>query len=118
MKLTPIQEARPNEAFKGLDKDSAFDPAKYMHFTPPHTKEKHEQMDRDDSVFTEAWLDPITTDYVKGAWTIHPDLTGSIAVLRNLTWPGYYAYHKAGTIVHGSFYCGNGMMNQDLAFML
>ncbi len=118
LKLTPIQEARPNEAFTGLCKETAFDAAKYLHFTPPHTKEKHEQMDRDDSIFTGDWLDSITTDPIKGAWTIHPDVTGSVAQVRNLVWPGYSAYHKIGTGIHASFYIGNGKMNSDLAFML
>lgn len=75
-------------------------------------------MERDDSVFKHDFLDVIDTDPIKGSWSLQLDTTGSVANLRNLLWPGYFAFHKIGTSLHGSFYCGDGRKNHDLPFML
>ena len=39
----------------------------------------------------------IADDPVKDSWSIHVDNMKSICTLRNLIWPGYFAYHKANT---------------------
>lgn len=75
-------------------------------------------MERDDSVFKHDFLDSIDTDPIKGSWSLQLDTTGSVANLRSLLWPGYFAYHKIGTSLYGSFYCGDGRKNNDLPFML
>lgn len=118
VKLTPLHEIRRNEAFTGLNKEDAQDLSKYAHFRKVEFKDKVDQMARDDSVFRHDFLDPIDQDAIKGSWTLHLDTTQSVANIRNLLWPGYYAYHKIGTTQHGSFYCGDGRQNNDLPFML
>lgn len=75
-------------------------------------------MERDDSVFRHDFLDVIDNDQIKGSWTLHLDTTGSVANIRNLLWPGFYAYHKVGTTLFGNFYFGDGRKNHDLPFML
>ena len=41
----------------------------------------------------------------------------SICNLRNLIWPGYFAYHKANTNEFGGVYIGYGIKNVDIPFM-
>lgn len=118
VKLTPLHELRRNEAFTGLSKEDASDLSKYVHFRRVEFKDKIDQMERDDSVFRHDFLDVVNNDPIKGSWTLHLDTSGSVANIRNLLWPGYYAYHKVGTELHGSFYFGDGRKNNDLPFML
>jgi hypothetical protein len=40
------------------------------------------------------------------------------AVLRCLRWPGYFAFHTAATRLYGGVYCGDGLPNVDIAFMI
>jgi len=75
-------------------------------------------MDRDDSIFVGDWMDSIGEDKVKGSWSLTNDISGTTAILRNLRWPGYTAFHKANTSTFGSFYFGDGKLNKDLVFML
>lgn len=118
LKLTPIREVRPNEAFSGLSKDDSLVLGKYSHFRAVSSTEKKEQMDRDDSIFVGDWMDSIGEDTVKGGWSLTSDISGTTSILRNLRWPGYTAFHKANTSTYGSFYFGDGKMNKDLVFML
>lgn len=118
VKLTPLHEIRRNEAFNGLNKDDASCLTKYVHFRKVEFKDKVDQMERDESVFKHDFLDVVDSDEVKGSWSLHFDTTGSVANIRSLLWPGYYAYHKVGTACYGSFYCGDGRKNADLPFML
>lgn len=92
--------------------------AKFVHFTPVKSKDKKEQLERDDSIFRVDFLDPVTEDTIKGSWTLHSDITGGYSNVRNLRWPGYFASHKAGTATFTSFYYGDGKMNKDLVFMI
>lgn len=118
LKFTPLHEVRRNEAFTGLDKEEATTLAKYQHFRKVQFKDKVDQMERDDSVFKHDFLDCIDNDEIKGSWTLHLDTTGSVANIRNLLWPGFYAYHKVGTTLYSNFYFGDGRKNNDLPFML
>ena len=117
-KFTPLQEVRPNEAFSGLSKEDAHDLTKYVHFAEIKCQAKFEQMARDDSVFRPDFLDPISEDYVKNSWTVHPDVTGAHSNIRSLRWPGYYASHKIGSSRYTSYYIGDGKINEDLPFMI
>lgn len=118
VKYTPIHEVRRNEGFKGLRGDAAFKLENYAHFRPAATKEKRELIDRDDGIFNNNFLDSLSSDNLKDAWTIQKDITEGVAILRNILWPGYYAYHRAGTSIYGALYFGNGLRNNDLPFML
>jgi radial spoke head protein 9 len=63
-------------------------------------------------------LDDVTVDRPEGVWSIQSDSSGNVAILRNMIWPGYFAYHKVGTNIFGSVYIGEGLKNADLPFML
>jgi radial spoke head protein 9 len=73
---------------------------------------------RDESVYNQNFLDEITQDLPKHSWTVQKDAASSVATLRNLLWPGYYAYHRINTPQYGSVYIGYGIRNGDLPFML
>ena len=117
-KFTPLKEAKRNEAFKGLSKDEAFQFENWKHFRVIQQKEKVELMMRDEAVYNNEFLDEITEDLPKHQWNIAKDCSGTIACVKNLLWPGYYAYHRTCTSVYGNLYIGYGIRNNDLPFML
>jgi hypothetical protein len=49
---------------------------------------------------------------------MHTDPTKTIVNLRSLSWPGYFAFHKANSKIFGGCYFGFGIKNLDLSFML
>ena len=53
-----------------------------------------------------------------GSWTIQPDTTNEVAVIRNNLWAGFTAYHKAGSGDFGGVYVGDGVKNVDLCFQM
>ena len=81
-------------------------------------KEKKDQIERDDAVFHADFLDPISNDKPKGTWALHLDAAKTIVHIRNLLWPGYFAFNKIGTSRFGGAYIGDGRKNKDLPFML
>jgi radial spoke head protein 9 len=44
------------------------------------------------------------------------DSTKTIANLRSLIWPGYFAFHKANSKIFGGVYIGYGIKNIDIEF--
>ena len=119
-KLTTSHEIARNEAFKGLELEAAMSIASYSHFRNVQLKEKKEGLEKDDAIFQKNFLDDVAADRPPhGSWCVQKDsATGTVAVLRNLMWPGSYAFHKASSKVFGSVYIGDGLKNTDLAFML
>jgi radial spoke head protein 9 len=107
-----------NEAFKGLPKDEAFSLTNYSHFRNVQQKDKKEGIEKDDCIFQKNFLDSLVPDQPNGCWSIQKDSTGTVAVIRNLLWPGHYTYHKVGTRIYGSVYIGEGLKNAELPFML
>ena len=81
-------------------------------------KEKKEGIEKDDAIYKKDFLDSITSDKPQGCWSVQKDSTGAIALVRNLLWPGFYSFHKAGTKHFGSVYIGEGVKNCELPFML
>lgn len=73
---------------------------------------------REEAFYNNDFLDEITSDLPKNCWSIAKDCTSSVATVRNLLWPGYYAYHRSHTPIYGALYIGYGIRNQDLPFML
>lgn len=117
-KMTPIKEVRRNEAFRGLKKDQVFQLDSYMHFRKPITKDKKEQLERDEAIYNHRFLDELTTDLPQGSWNLLKDTSEQVAILRNKLWPGYFAYHRVNTPIYGGIYFGNGIKNLDLPFMI
>lgn len=119
-KLTVVHEVSRNVSFKGLSADEAFKLSSYSHFRNVQTKDKKDGLEKDDAIYQRNFLDDVSSDKPPhGCWCIQRDAaTGTIAILRNLMWPGSYAFHKAGTKVFGSIYIGDGLKNTDLPFMI
>jgi len=75
-------------------------------------------LEKDDAIFQKNFLEDISQDQPLGCWSIQKDSAGLIAMLRNISWPGYVAFHRHGTREFGQIYIGEGIKNADLPFML
>lgn len=117
-KFTPLRETVRNEAFKGLSKDHAFLLQNWQHFRIIQQADKIGLMQRDESVYNNLFLDELVADFPKNCWSLVKDSTESVANIRNILWPGYYAFHRVNTPLFGGLYIGNGVRNNDLPFMV
>ena len=116
-KMLPINELRRNDLFEGLNSEDLDKKEKYVHFRPVENQEKKDKIAMGKAVFDFDFLDSIADDPIKDSWTIHVDSTKTTCTLRNLIWPGYFAYHKANTDEFGGVYIGYGIKNIDIPFM-
>ena len=69
-------------------------------------------------MFVADFLDCAASVKNKGGWSVGRSVDQNVAVLRSRLWPGFLAYHRANSHIHGNFYMGNGIKNADLSFML
>lgn len=104
--------------FKGLGMTEATALDKYVHFRPPSSVSSLRALARTDGQFYANFLDSLENDLPKGCWAVRQDPTAAMVTLRALSWPGYIAYHVAGTTKHGGVYFGYGQKLKDLAFLL
>jgi len=116
-KMLPINELRRNDLFEGLSSEDLDKKEKYVHFRLVESNEKKDKIAMGKAVFDFDFLDCITDDPVKDSWSLHLDSTKTTCTLRNLIWPGYFAYHKANTDEYGGVYIGYGIKNNDIPFM-
>jgi radial spoke head protein 9 len=82
---------------------------------------KRSVRDRQEDIFEVAFLDgahEAGTNWTADSWTVMKDTTQQLGVLRSRLWPGFVAFHRAQTNIYGNFYCGNGVQNTDLVFMI
>jgi len=78
-------------------------------------------------IFNFNFLDSIDQDEIKSnlyyelkiidSWSVHLDSTKTIANVRSLLWPGYFAFHKANSKISAGVYIGFGIKNIDMAYM-
>ena len=116
-KMLPIGELRRNDLFEGLSSQDLDKSEKYVHLRPVENQEKKDKIEMGKAVFDFDFLDSINEDPIKGSWSIHVDEMKSVSTLRNLVWPGYFAYHKAYTNEFAGVYIGYGIKNIDIPFM-
>ena len=116
-KMLPINELRRNDLFEGLNSEDLDKKEKYVHFRPVENQGKKDKIAMGKAVFDFDFLDSIADDPIKDSWSIHLDSTKTTSTLRNLIWPGYFAYHKANTDEFGGVYIGYGIKNIDIPFM-
>ena len=116
-KMLPISELRRNDLFEGLSSEELDKKENYVHLRPVEDQEKKDKIAMGKAVFDFCFLDSIADDPVRDSWSIHVDNMKSICNLRNLIWPGYFAYHKANTNEFGGVYIGYGIKNVDIPFM-
>ena len=96
-KMLPINEMRRNDLFEGISSEDLDKKEKYVHFRPVENNEKKDKIAMGNAVFDFDFLDSIADDPIKDSWSLHLDSTRTACTLRNLIWPGYFAYHKANT---------------------
>ena len=116
-KMLPINELRRNDLFEGLSSEDLDKKEKYVHLRTVEKQEKKDKIAMGKAVFDFDFLDSIADDPIKDSWSIHVDSTKTISSLRNLIWPGYFAYHKANTDEFSGIYIGYGIKNIDIPFM-
>ena len=75
-------------------------------------------MENDMVVFSSAFLDTLEGDVPMGSWSLQLNSQLSTVTVRSFKWPGYFAFHKLGTSLHGGIYLGEGTKNVDLPFMI
>ncbi len=73
---------------------------------------------RHEAIYNDGFLDLLSLDLPHKCWSLLRDVTNSVAIVRSQLWPGFYAYHRCNTDIYGSVYIGDGLRNNDLAFML
>jgi radial spoke head protein 9 len=73
---------------------------------------------RHEAIYNDGFLDLLSSDLPHKCWSLLRDVTNSVAIVRSQLWPGFYAYHRCNTDIYGSVYIGDGLRNNDLAFML
>jgi radial spoke head protein 9 len=117
-RITPAHELTRNKAFEGLARKEVGNIRRYLHFRNVQSTEKRDQLDTDDALFTYDFLDLIEKDVPVGSWSLQVDPSGNLGTLKNFLWPGFFAFHLAGTSRFGSVYIGEGVKNADLPFML
>ena len=116
-KLAPEHEIRVNRSFRGISKDNISNMQNWMHFRPV-CEDKHKLLEQDDAVFRYDIFDSIVNDTMKGTWSLQVDASKSSCNLRSLLWPGYFASLQGNTGLFCGLYCGNGMKNLELSFMI
>ena len=116
-KMLPINEIRRNDLFEGLSSEDLDKKEKYVHFRPVENQEKKDKIAMGKAIFDFEFLDTIADDAVKDSWSLHVDSTKTVCTLRNLIWPGYFAFHKANTDQFSGVYLGYGIKNVDIPFM-
>ena len=116
VKKIPLKEVRLNEAFNGLPADQAFEVGNYVHFRAPLGKAKIELNKRNEGIYNNDFLDNAADDIPSGSWSTLRDTSGTVAVLRNKLWPGFYTFHKVNTNISGCCYIGNGVKALDMPF--
>eukprot|EP00347_Sterkiella_histriomuscorum_P023716 403333631 len=117
-KMTPTHQVRRNEAFRGLPNAQAHELRSYLHFRNVQDSDLKQELDKPSAPFNPRFLEAIPEDSPVGVWTIQADGSNTTVLLRNLLWPGYGFYHKAGTKKFGQMYIGDGIKNDELHFMI
>ena len=116
-KMLPINEIRRNDLFEGLSSDELDKIENYFHFRKIESQNKKDMIDMGKAVFDFSFLDSLSDDNLKGAWSIQTDSAKTVCNIRSLVWNGYFAYHKANTNLFGSVYIGYGIKNMYIPFM-
>lgn len=117
-KMLPTKQMRENDDFSGLSAENLTNLGKYLHFRTPVSSEKVDLINRNEATFNYSFLDDCGAEERKEVWSVSLDNTKTIALIKNLEWPGYFGFHKCNSAEYGSYYIGNGIKNVDLSYML
>lgn len=90
----------------------------YMHYRRPESYKGIAQHKKPGIIKSGDFLDCIDKDMPSGIWSVQHDTSGTMSYVRNLFWSGYTFYTAINSSEYGGVYFGNGVANQDIAFML
>lgn len=118
--LTPDHEVKANNMFAGLTGAAAAKLTNYYHLREPERIKNKSLLDFELEGLSKGtdFLDAVQDDVPAGSWSVQFDPSTKVALLRCNQYPGFVAYHVAGTPKHGYVYFGHGDRNSDLAFMV
>ena len=88
----------------------------YSHFRTVQDQTKRDNLMLDDAIFKADFLDEAARDLPMGCWSIQT-VDMNTALIRNNIWKGFTAYHTCDTQKHGCIYIGDGLKNDEFAFM-
>ena len=69
-------------------------------------------------MFQPDFLDEVALDTPMGCWSIQPDTTNEVAIIRNNLWAGFTAFHQCGTGRFGGVYVGDAVKNIEICFQM
>jgi len=108
----------PSPSFEGVNADLAMDIKSYVHWRNPRQADKKSAFDTMGLTQTTDFLDGIDLDEPRGCWSIIFEPSACMATLRNHVYTGFVGYASLTAPVYGYVYFGNGLRNDDIAFML
>jgi len=113
---TPLGAIVPVANYSGLSSEEASKLSSYKHFRVPSNSVA--PIDRAKLNKALDFWDSIEADVPNGCWSLTKESAGSSVLLKSWLWPGFVFYNKPGTGSYGGAYCGTGLRNSDLVFML
>jgi radial spoke head protein 9 len=108
----------PSPSFKGLAPEQAMDLKCYVHWRMPTQADKKKAFDTKGLTQTSDFLDTIHADQPTGVWSPIFEPSACLATLRNNMYPGFVSFASMNGSSYGYVYFGNGVRNDDIAFML
>ena len=75
LKFTPLNQVMVNEAFRGLSKEEAFSLDGWVHFREVQNKKQKDLIARCEAVFSNNFLDDVSSDKPNFCWSIIKDAT-------------------------------------------
>lgn len=108
-----------SNTYHGLSMDAAMDKSTFLHMRKPCQHDKKKVFEQKGLTQGTDFLDCIECDEPEGCWSLRYDAAAACAHLRHNVYAGFVAF--ATVAPHGGFgyaYFGDGIRNDDLAFML
>jgi len=105
-------------SFQGVPAEAAMDIKSYVHVRIPTQVGKKQAFDTKGLTKTTDFLDTIEGDEPAGCWSMMFEPSACMATLRHNIYPGFVAFASLTSPSYGSVYFGNGIRNDDIAFML
>jgi len=105
-------------SFRGISADVALDIKNYVHWRAPTQLDKKRAFETKGLTQTTDFLDSIEADEPSGCWSPIFEPSACMATLRNNVYPGFVAFASMAGPSYGHVYFGNGLRNDDIAFML
>lgn len=116
--LTASKEILPNYEYRGLDVGAASLLESYRHYRDSKSQLTRERVQNTLYHFKGEFLDTVGQNHVTGAWNVNVDESQRFANVRSALWPGYQFYASLDNCTHFGGYFGNGIKQEDLAFII